>query len=125
MKFCLTFKRNHVKHVLKMVINNTTIGTQTIVVHVTERAVAFLSIPYGTRNILVLVIGRIELIIITENHALDISLNENNGTNIMVVSIGVDTTVRKNIFLTNGQWSCDFLLFLRKNSFLISSIFKS
>lgn len=51
-----------------MVINSTTIGTQTIVVHVTESAVTFLSIPYGTRNMLVLVIGRIEFITKTANH---------------------------------------------------------
>ena len=54
--------------VLKMVLNSTTIGTQTMVIHITESAVTFLSIPYGIRNMSVLVIGRTELIIITANH---------------------------------------------------------
>ncbi|MEA3458908.1 MAG: hypothetical protein U9R21_09570 [Candidatus Thermoplasmatota archaeon] len=68
MKFCFRLKDDYARQVLKIVINSTTIGTQTMVVHVTESAVTFLSIPYGTRNMLVLVIGRTELIIITANH---------------------------------------------------------
>jgi len=78
MKFCLKLKGTYVKNVLKMVINNTTIGTQKMVVHVTESAVAFLSIPYGTRNMLVLVIGRIEFITTTANHSLGIRFRTRN-----------------------------------------------
>ena len=35
----------YTRYFLKIVINNTTIGTQTMVVHVIESAVTFLSIP--------------------------------------------------------------------------------
>ena len=54
----------------KNMISPTTIGTQTNVVHVTVCAVDFFSIPYGIRNILVLVTGRNTLIRITANQVI-------------------------------------------------------
>jgi len=90
-------------HVLKMVINSATIGTQAMAIHVTESAVIFLSTLYRIRNMLVLVIGRTELIIITANHAGDIVPSAKDGSNIRAVSIGVIATVRISIFLTYAQ----------------------
>ncbi len=91
------------KNVLKTDINNTTIGTQIIVVQVTDNAVTFLSIPYGTRNIFVLVIGRIEFITTTANHSFGIKSKMRSIQKIIDITIGVIIVVRKNIFLTQGQ----------------------
>jgi hypothetical protein len=49
------------------------------------------------------VIGRIELIIITANHALEINPKTKNGANTRVVSIGVTITVRIKMLLIQGQ----------------------
>jgi len=103
MKFCLKLKDAYVKNTLKMVINNTTIGTQKMVVHVTESAVAFLSIPYGTRNMLVLVIGRIEFITTTANHSLGMRFRTRNILKKRAVSKGVTIAVRKKMLLTPDQ----------------------
>ena len=82
---------------MKTKIRNTTIGTQIIVVQVTDNAVIFLSIPYGKRNMFVLVIGRIELMTITENHAVDMTASPSNEPNSMRVMSGVSTTVKNMI----------------------------
>ena len=78
-------------------------GTHTIVVHVMDNAVTFLSIPYGTRNILVLVIGRIELMVITANHALGINPMTSSGIVTSAVSSGVIMTERKKMLLIHDQ----------------------
>jgi hypothetical protein len=74
-----------------------------MVVHVTASDVTLLFIPYGTRKILVLVIGRIELITITENHVFGIISIIKNKKNKIVVKLGVITAVKKNMFLTHSQ----------------------
>ena len=107
------------------VINITTIGTQTIVVHVTEWAVDLLSIPYGSKNILVLVIGRTELMIITANHALVIRPKLNRGKKKSAVSNGVINTVKINILLTQDQWSPGLLVLSTPTNFLSSEILRS
>jgi hypothetical protein len=87
----------------KTVINKTTTGTQIIVVQVIERAVTFLLIPYGTKNMLVLVIGRIEFITITASHPAEINPTMYNNPKTMDILSGVITTVIRNIFLTHDQ----------------------
>ena len=47
------------------------------------------------RNMLVLVIGRIELMIMTENHAVDMRVSPRKGLKSIRVMRGVSTTVRK------------------------------
>ena len=91
---------NYIRNISKVEINRTTIGTQTIVVHVTESAVTFFSIPYGIRNILVLVIGRMEFIIITANHAFGIISRMRNKLRNSEITNGVMITVSKKMFLT-------------------------
>jgi len=91
------------RYFLKIVINNTTIGTQTIVVHVIESAVTFLSIPYGTRNMLVLVIGKIEFIIKIANHSFVIKSKNNKILKKRENIIGVITIVIKKMLLTHSQ----------------------
>ena len=55
-----------------------------------------------SKNIFVLVIGRIKLIIITASHALEIRPKAKNGANIGVVNIGVIIMVRIKILLTHS-----------------------
>jgi hypothetical protein len=74
-----------------------TIGTQIIVDQDIDRAVTLLFIPYGIRNILVLVIGRNEFIINTANHSIEIKLKYRIILNIEKVSNGINIIVRKKI----------------------------
>jgi len=88
---------------VKTYIKNTIIGTQTIVVQVIDKVVTFLSIPYGTRNILVLVTGKNELITIIANHAVEISPRIMSKPKTIDIIKGVITTVRRKTLLTHGQ----------------------
>ena len=83
-----------------MVIKNTIIGTQIIVVHVTDKAVTFFSIPYGTKNMFVLVIGRNVFITITANHADEINPKIKIIPKKTEIIRGVIITVKRKIFLT-------------------------
>ena len=78
-------------------------GTHTIVVQVVDKAVAFLSIPYGTRNILVPLTGKNELITIIANHTEEISPKIRSKPKIKDIIKGVITTVRRKMLLTHGQ----------------------
>jgi len=66
--------------------------------------------PYGTRNILVLVIGRIEFITITANHSFGTRFKIRNKIRKTAVNSGVITVVRKKMFLTLCQ-CCIFFVF--------------
>jgi hypothetical protein len=83
--------------------NNTTIGTHTIVVQVTESAVTFLFIPYGTKNILVLVIGKTAFITITASQAEEISPKIKSIPKNIEIIRGVIITVNKKMLLIHGQ----------------------
>ena len=85
----------------------------------------FLSIPYGKRNMFVLVIGKTELIIITANQELGIISNTNNGVNIIAKITGVITTVSIKILLTQVQCSTFSSDLSNPNSFFSSDIFRS
>jgi hypothetical protein len=80
-----------------------TIGTHIIVDQDIDKAVTLLLMPYGIKNILVLVIGRNEFIIITINQILGIIFNNNSIEKNIIVIIGVIIIVRKSIFLTQIQ----------------------
>lgn len=103
-----------------------TSGTDITVVHVTERAVPLGFKPYGNRNILVLVIGSIEFMIITANHGLGIISNNMRGVNTSVKMIGVYTIVVRNALRPTAQSKSFFSSsFCGKIIFFISSNFKS
>ena len=78
-------------------------GTLKIVVQVIDKVVAFLSMPYGTRNILVLVTGKNEFKIIITNHVVEISPKMISKPKIRDIIKGVITIVRRKMLLTHGQ----------------------
>ena len=88
---------------LKIAINKTTNGTHIIVDHDIDNAVALLSIPYGIKNILVLVIGSNEFIIITANHTDEIKFKYNKIKKINKVIIGIIIKFKIKICLTHNK----------------------